>query len=157
MARPRSSSSVVAATDPSDVPPAHSAPSPASIRREASGLSDKMVALTVLFGEVVSAAVVRDVAGARVAELDVRARAVSGRAVAVSVVFADTDVDTVELVVPGDTVMVVGTTRRRFFRSGGATVSRTEVEATQVAINPDRRRRRRLVDAAVASLEPVAS
>jgi len=33
----------------------------------------------------------------------------------------------------GDAVTVVGVVRRRFFRAGGATQSRTEIEATTVA------------------------
>lgn len=42
------------------------------------------------------------------------------------------------LVEPGATVVVVGRVRRRFFRAGGVTQSRTEVVATQVV--PARRR-----------------
>ena len=37
-----------------------------------------------------------------------------------------------ERLVAGDGVVVVGETRRRFFRAGGATGSRTEVRASQV-------------------------
>lgn len=37
-----------------------------------------------------------------------------------------------ERLVAGDTVVVIGETRRRFYRAGGATGSRTEVRARQV-------------------------
>ena len=40
----------------------------------------------------------------------------------------------------GDEVVVVGRVRRRFFRAGGATASRVEVEAEVVARARDRRR-----------------
>ena len=37
-----------------------------------------------------------------------------------------------ERLVAGDAVLVIGETRRRFFRAGGSTGSRTEVRASQV-------------------------
>ncbi len=51
----------------------------------------------------------------------------------------------------GDEVVVVGRVRRRFFRSGGATRSRTEVEAAVVARATASRARRALL-AAVTDL-----
>ena len=56
----------------------------------------------------------------------------------------------------GDTVVVVGRVRRRFFRAGGATASRVELEADVVARAGDRRRVQaafRRAAAALASLE----
>ncbi len=47
----------------------------------------------------------------------------------------------------GERVLVVGATRRRFFRSGGATMSRTEVEAHTMLLGSDRRRGKVLRDA----------
>ena len=47
----------------------------------------------------------------------------------------------------GDEVVVVGRVRRRFFRSGGSTVSRTEVEARVVARAGSRRADRALAAA----------
>ena len=44
----------------------------------------------------------------------------------------------------GDDVVVVGHVRRRFFRAGGATASRVEIEAEHVARGRDRRRRQTL-------------
>jgi len=60
----------------------------------------------------------------------------------------------------GTAVVVTGRVRRRFFRAGGVTASRTEVVAD--GISPARRRAQaqRLVDAAVtavADLEPAAA
>jgi hypothetical protein len=51
------------------------------------------------------------------------------------------------LPVTGDSVLIVGVTRRRFFRTGGATVSRTEVEAHTLLVGHDRRRTRVLREA----------
>ena len=58
--------------------------------------------------------------------------------------------------VAGDAVLVVGRVRRRFFRAGGSTQSRTEVVAS--AVVPLRRRsavRRLLAEAAAVLSEPV--
>ncbi len=46
----------------------------------------------------------------------------------------------VEALEPGDEIVVVGRVRRRFFRAGGATASRVELEAEVVARANDRRR-----------------
>jgi single-strand DNA-binding protein len=46
----------------------------------------------------------------------------------------------VESLEAGDEIVVVGSVRRRFFRAGGATASRVEVEAEAVARARDRRR-----------------
>jgi single-strand DNA-binding protein len=45
----------------------------------------------------------------------------------------------------GDEVVVLGEVRRRFFRAGGSTQSRTEVMAEQLVPATDRRRVRRLL------------
>jgi single-strand DNA-binding protein len=62
----------------------------------------------------------------------------------------------VEALEPGDEIVVIGRVRRRFFRSGGATASRVELEADVVARAGDRRRVQAVVrraTAALASLE----
>jgi single-strand DNA-binding protein len=46
----------------------------------------------------------------------------------------------VETLEPGEEIVVVGRVRRRFFRAGGATASRVELEAEVVARAGDRRR-----------------
>ena len=59
----------------------------------------------------------------------------------------------VEELEPGDEIVVVGRVRRRFFRAGGATASRVELEAGFVARASDRRRVRAAVRRACAALE----
>jgi single-strand DNA-binding protein len=62
----------------------------------------------------------------------------------------------VETLEPGDEIVVVGRVRRRFFRAGGATASRVELESDVVARAGDRRRVQtalRRANAALASLE----
>ena len=53
--------------------------------------------------------------------------------------------------------MVVGAVRRRFFRAGGATASRVEVEAAVVARAGDRRRTAAARRKAEALLDALAS
>ena len=53
----------------------------------------------------------------------------------------------------GVDIAVLGTVRRRFFRSGGQTVSRTEVLAEAVVVGADRRRRNALLTKAAARLQ----
>lgn len=54
-------------------------------------------------------------------------------------------------VASGDPVVVVGHVRRRFFRAGGATVSRTEVVA-DVVVKPGSARARRAVEALLTAV-----
>jgi hypothetical protein len=56
----------------------------------------------------------------------------------------------------GDCVLAIGATRRRFFRAAGATVSRTEVEASRLLINPTRRQRRKAIDELVEVVRGVS-
>lgn len=58
----------------------------------------------------------------------------------------------VEALEAGDEVVVVGRVRRRFFRTGGATASRVELEADVVARAGDRRRVQAVVRRATAAL-----
>ncbi len=55
---------------------------------------------------------------------------------------------------PGDEVVVVGAVRRRFYRAGGATVSRTDVLADVVV---PARQRKRVTSLVAASLAPLCS
>jgi single-strand DNA-binding protein len=59
----------------------------------------------------------------------------------------------VEALEPGAEVVVVGRVRRRFFRAGGATASRVELEAELVARAGDRRRVQAALRRANAALE----
>ena len=56
----------------------------------------------------------------------------------------------------GTEVVVTGRVRRRFFRAGGTTASRTEVVAEAVVAARRRAQVARLVDAAVAALDAEA-
>ena len=53
----------------------------------------------------------------------------------------------------GDEVVVAASVRRRFFRAGGATASRTEVLAEAAARAGDGRGRRRVLDRALVHLD----
>jgi single-strand DNA-binding protein len=53
---------------------------------------------------------------------------------------------------PGDELLVVGSVRRRFYRAGGATVSRTDVLADAVVPVRQRKRAAALLDGALAPL-----
>jgi single-strand DNA-binding protein len=57
----------------------------------------------------------------------------------------------------GDRLLTTGTVRRRFYRSGGSTRSRTEVVATAVVPLAGRRRVRAELAKAVQSLQPEAA
>ena len=57
-----------------------------------------------------------------------------------------------ELPEPGQEMLVVGRVRRRFFRVGEHTQSRTEVVAERVLSAADRRKTRRALDDAVARM-----
>lgn len=99
--------------------------------------------VTVIRGSVHGEPNLRDLpAGGVVAQFDVTTRVpVDGRSSTVSVPIAWNDPTAAQLgvLVPGAEVVVVGTVRRRFFRVGGATQSRTEVVADTVV--PTRRRK----------------
>jgi single-strand DNA-binding protein len=58
--------------------------------------------------------------------------------------------------VAGDEIVVVGTVRRRFFRAGGATQSRTEVLAEKVVRASRTRASQKLIEGVVALLDDVA-
>lgn len=84
--------------------------------------------IVVLRGRVTSEAIVRELpSGSKVTQLEVTTR--TGDASA-SVPVAITD-RVIEFSV-GTEVLVAGSVRRRFFRSGGVTQSRTEVVAVEV-------------------------
>lgn len=52
----------------------------------------------------------------------------------------------------GDEVLVIGSVRRRFFRAGGSTQSRTEVVASKLLLAPQKRSLRSAHKAALAEL-----
>jgi single-strand DNA-binding protein len=105
--------------------------------------------VAVIRGTVHSEPLVRELPGGGVvAQFDVLARIRSdGRASNLSVPIAwnDPGAARLDVLVAGVDVLVVGTVRRRFFRVGGSTQSRTEVVAD--AVIPARRRKQ--IDAAL--------
>jgi single-strand DNA-binding protein len=94
--------------------------------------------------------------GTRLAGLELTVRRSGGPAETVPVVWFDppawaTSLDT------GADLVVVGRVRRRFFRAGGATQSRTEVVAARVVRASARLRAASLLAEAAASIEDAAS
>lgn len=101
--------------------------------------------IVVLQGVLSSAPVVRELAsGSIVHSLEVTTRDEEGRSSSVPVAWFDPP--TSAAFAEGDSVVVTGTVRRRFFRTGSGTQSRTEVVAA--AVVPARRSKeaRRAID-----------
>jgi len=94
--------------------------------------------------------------GDELVALEVTTRSAEGPAASVPVAWFDAGraVDDLEA---GTEIVVTGTVRRRFFRAGGATASRTEVVADAVVPARRRVRARRAVEAALASVDPGAA
>ena len=90
----------------------------------------------------------------RVAQLQLTTR-VDGRALSVPVSVIDPPAWLEELDA-GDELVVLGPVRRRFFRAGGVTASRVEVEAELVCRARDRRRSRSLRGRMEALLEALS-
>jgi single-strand DNA-binding protein len=90
--------------------------------------------LAVLRGTVTNDASARElVGGTLVVNFDIATSTAGERErAAVPVAWHDPSPSGRDAVVAGADVVVVGTVRRRFFRSGGATQSRTEVVADRV-------------------------
>ncbi len=76
---------------------------------------------------------------------------VDGASVSVPVAWFDPPLEVAS--VAGDTLLVTGTVRRRFFRTGGLTQSRTEVVAREVIVAGRRRQERSVLSRAALLLE----
>jgi single-strand DNA-binding protein len=87
----------------------------------------------------------------RLAQLQLTTR-VDGRALSVPVSLIDPPAWLEELDA-GDEIVALGPVRRRFFRAGGTTASRVEIEAEIVCRSRDRRRSRSLRTRVEALLE----
>jgi single-strand DNA-binding protein len=113
--------------------------------------------VTVLVGSLGREPEVRTLpSGDRVLGLEITVRPESGGAESVPVAWYDPPEPAV-LWIAGEELLVVGRTRRRFFRSGGITQSRTEVVAS--AVIPTRRQAaaRRALVAALDVLDGVGA
>ena len=93
--------------------------------------------------------------GSRLLSLEVTVRRESGPAETVPVAWFDAPAWATALDA-GAEVIVFGRVRRRFFRSGGSTQSRTEVVASKVARASAAGRVRSLIGDAIATLDAVA-
>ena len=112
-----------------------------------------MINLVVLQGVLARPA--RDVelpSGSRLVSLEVTVRRDDGPAEPVPVQWTDPPA-WASVLDSGAEVAVLGRVRRRFFRAGGVTQSRTEVVATRVVRTSARAKVRALVDDAVELLE----
>ena len=104
--------------------------------------------VVILRGVVGRAPELRELAdGTELANLDLRTE-IDGRRVTAPVAWVLADGQDVPDV--GTEIVVTGHVRRRFFRAGGGTQSRTEVVAEAVVPARSRARARRAVDEAVA-------
>ena len=109
--------------------------------------------VVVLRGAVVRLPEIRELpSGSRSCSFDVRTTGPDGRAETVPVSWADPPAADEEALLEGAEVLVVGRIRRRFFRSGGATQSRTEVVAERVARPRQARRGQAAIDAALEAI-----
>ncbi len=97
------------------------------------------------------AAVRRLPSGDELLALEVTVRPVEGPADTVPVVWPGAPAGA-HLLAAGDAVVVSGRVRRRYFRAGGATASRTEVVAESVLPAGQRRRVRTLLERARARI-----
>ena len=112
-----------------------------------------MTNVVVLRGRLTRPAAVRSLpSGDQLVALEVSIPREGERAETAPVVWPDAPAAAVELGVD-DEVLVVGRVRRRFFRAGGSTQSRTEVVAETVVPAAQTRRARTALGKAVARLE----
>jgi len=96
--------------------------------------------ITLVSGALSRAAERRDLkSGDSIVNLELTSRCGPGPAESVPVVWPDAPA-WADALAAGDRVVVVGRVRRRFFRAGGTTASRTEVLAERVV--PERKRAR---------------
>ena len=109
--------------------------------------------VVVLRGTVVRFPEVRELpSGSRLVSFDLRTTGPEGRAETVPVSWADPPSADEESLCEETEVVVVGRIRRRFFRSGGATQSRTEVVAERVARPRQAKRVRSALEGAIEAI-----
>lgn len=111
--------------------------------------------IVVLQGTLSSDPVTRTLAsGSTLVSLELTT-AVDGGSASVPVAWLDPPTEVV--FAAGEALVVIGTVRRRFFRSGGLTQSRTEVVATAVLAAGRRRQVKAALARAASSVQAVAA
>jgi single-strand DNA-binding protein len=116
-----------------------------------------MINVVVVAGVLTKPAQDRELpSGSRLLSLEVTVRPEEGPAESLPVAWFDAPAWATALD-EGASVVVLGRVRRRFFRSGGVTQSRTEVVAQRVLRATDLKRARAALAAAGASLEAAAA
>jgi single-strand DNA-binding protein len=116
-----------------------------------------MINVVVLHGRLSRPAQLLELpSGARLASLDLTVRREDSPAETVPVQWSDPPAWAASLDA-GSELAVLGRVRRRYFRAGGATQSRTEVVAVRVVRAGSRAKVRALVDEAVESIDAAAS
>jgi single-strand DNA-binding protein len=118
-------------------------------------MAEHAVNLSVVVGALSSAPTARTLpSGDQLVSLEVTVRPAEGRADTVPVAWPDAPASCLAWDA-GQPVTVVGRVRRRFFRAGGATASRTEVVAERVVPGATGARVRKVVARAVEQLQTV--
>lgn len=108
--------------------------------------------IVLLRGTLSSEPTTRDLpSGSRVVNYEVTTRSDDGPACSVPVAWFDPPASAPGLS-EGSEVVVAGQVRRRFFRTGGSTASRTEVVATAVVPATRKKRAERLVGEALTAV-----
>ncbi len=116
-----------------------------------------MTNVVALVGRLARPAEVRELpSGSRLVTYEVTVPRPGERAESVPVVWFDAPARAADLPVD-EQVVVVGRVRRRFFRTGGGTQSRTEVVADVVVAARQARRAKTALEAAQARLEAACS
>ncbi len=93
--------------------------------------------------------------GTELATLQVTTRPTVGAAVSVPVSLSDPPA-WVAMLSPGDEVVALGVVRRRFFRAGGATASRVEIDASKLVRASDKRGLNALTRIATAAVDQLS-
>lgn len=119
------------------------------------GTKGSLMNVVVLQGSLSSDPVARTLASGSVLVSLELTTAVDGASVSVPVAWFDPPIEVA--FAAGEALVVVGTVRRRFFRSNGLTHSRTEVVATAVVPAGRRRQVRTALARAAASIQPDAA
>ncbi len=119
------------------------------------GTKGSLMNVVVLQGSLSSDPVARTLASGSVLVTLELTTVVDGAGVSVPVAWFDPPIEVV--FAAGEALVVVGTVRRRFFRNGGLTQSRTEVVAAEVVPAGRRRQVRTALARAAASVRPDAA